>query len=396
LLLELAENMGQPHQPIMKIVPCLLVMSSTLFSQELPNPFAVLGNEISAETWTQKGRKATLEIFSREVYGVTPRTGISVQWNLERESEVFSGQAARREYLLTLGGSLKARVLVYVPKGKGTVPAFVGLNFGGNHTVEDDPWITQSSKDARGKAASDWSPQMIIEKGFALATIHCADFDPDEDDGFKNGAHALFPDERNESSWGTIGAWAWGLSRVLDQLDSVAEIDAKRVVVIGHSRLGKTALWAGARDERFAMVISNNSGCGGAALSKRKHGETVAKITKTFPHWFCINFSKYGDREEALPVDQHQLIACIAPRPVYVASASKDDWADPKGEFLALKAAAPVYALFDKDPFQASEMPVANKAVGRKMMRYHLREGKHALTPWDWERYLAAASELLK
>lgn len=379
----------------MKVLLSLLALSSTLFSQGLPDPLAVLGKELSAETWTQKGRDATLEIFSREVYGVTPSAGVSAHWALDRESEVFGGQAARREYLLTLGGSLTARVLVYVPKGKGAVPAFVGLNFGGNHTVANDPWITQSGDDPRGYSASDWPVQMIIEKGFALVTIHSADFDPDHHDGFKNGAHALFREERTDSSWGTIGAWAWGLSRVLDQLDSVDEIDFKRVAVIGHSRLGKTALWAGAQDERFAMVVSNNSGCGGAALSRRKHGETVAKITKAFPHWFCTNFSKYRDREEALPVDQHQLIACIAPRPVYIASATQDDWADPEGEFLALKAAAPVYALFEKDPFTATEIPPANGEAGKKKMRYHLREGRHALTSWDWERYLAAASELI-
>mgnify|MGYP006080875975 FL=1 len=360
--------------------PWLLLLTTSLMSAETVSDPA---------KWSSEARAKTLEVFQREVYGTNPTLKFKSEWKLDRESEVMDGKVLRREYVLTLGGSLKARALAYFPVGKKDVPAFLGLNFRGNHTLEEDDWITKSNDQPRGKAALRWPVKMITDAGFALVTVHCADFDPDEHDHFKNGVHSLFPQERDGTSWGTVAGWAWGLSRVRDQLQTVSEINAEKVVVIGHSRLGKTALWAGAIDEKFAMAISNNSGCGGAALSKRKHGETVARINKVFPHWFAGNFRKYGNNEESLPVDQHQLIACIAPRPVYVASASLDDWADPEGEFLALKMAAPAFGE------TLGEMPEAGGSVGNQKVRYHIREGKHDIKAWDWERYLKAAKELL-
>jgi hypothetical protein len=375
----------------------------------LPDPLILADGALVSDpaTWYERRRPELLEAFERMMYGRAVPDSVLL-FDRYSEQAAFGRLAIQRQVRLSFAPATNdpIEILIYLPaRRSGPVPLFVGLNFGGNHAIALDPGITLSSawmaegegviehratEASRGSYRSRWPVELILKRGYGLATAYYGDIDPDYDDGFRNGVHGLFEDpaRRKPDSWGSIAAWSFGLSRILDYLVTDPDVDSARVAVIGHSRLGKAALWAGARDHRFAAVFSNESGCGGAALSRRCFGETLRHINTAFPHWFCDTFKSFNDRERELPIDQHQLIALIAPRPVYIASASEDLWADPRGEFLAAKAASPVYRLLGTDGFAGDEFPEPGAPTIMSTIGYHLRPGEHELTEYDWLRFL--------
>lgn len=382
----------------------------------LPDPLVLAdGSKVAdAKTWREKRRPELLNLFRTHMYGRSPAKPATLVYEAGTiDTKALGGKATRKEIHILLDGKKgghRMTLLLYLPNHtQSPVPVFLGMNFEGNHTINDDPgitlagqwaWDTKENTDkllkpaesTRGKSISRWPLEMVLARGYAVATVARADVEPDYATGWKHGLRAALSKEGaatqwKPDDWGAVAAWGWGLSRALDYLETNKAVDSKRVALIGHSRLGKAALWAGAEDERFAIVISNNSGEGGAALARRNFGETVERINTSFPHWFCGNFKQYNQAVDRLPVDQHQLIALIAPRPVYIASAEEDKWADPKGEFLSAKHAEPVYRLLGKGGLGVADWPPMNKPVG-DTIGYHLRTGKHDVTDYDWAQYL--------
>ena len=393
---------------------------SEISAEDLPSLLtAADGTEInSVGDWERVRRGEILELFRDQVYGRVPDQELEIKYiNSTYDNNALCGLATMKEVVMQISGSLdtiNVNLLIYLPKNvKQPVPLFLGMNFYGNHTIHMDKNISltesfvrnndnfcitanRATHESRGVRAERWPVERILERGYGLATIYYGDIDPDFYDEFRNGIHGLIDRDinpRDSSSWGSISAWAWGLSRAMDYIETDPDIDQHRVAVMGHSRLGKTTLWAGAQDERFAMVISNNSGCGGAALSRRKSGELLSDINTAFPHWFCKRFHSYNDREEDLPVDQHMLLALIAPRPVYVASAIQDAWADPPGEYLSLYYAGDVFRLYGYETLQHAELPATNMPLRSGRTGYHVRSGAHNVMRYDWERYMDFADE---
>ena len=397
----------------------LLAGVSTLTQAEdhlnLPDPLMTDSRKTidSTKIWEQTRRPEILKLFRTHVYGRAPvgRPDKMTFQTLETNDKALGGAATRKQIRVHFTGDATGPhmdILIYLPNNQARpVQLFAGMNFMGNHTIHKDKAIVVNRNYTpwgwgdRGTENNSWPLDSVLKRGYGVATMHCADVDPDKFDNFKDGVHGTFdpthyPKGRPDDAWGTIGAWAWGLSRAMDYFETDKDIDHTKVAVLGHSRLGKTSLWAGAQDKRFSIVISNDSGCTGAALARHMQGQTIADINKKFPHWFCDNYKRYSDKENTLPVDQHMLISLIAPRAVYVASAEKDRWADPEGEFLSCVHAEPVYKLFVLSGLKTKVMPGTNQPINDGHIGYHLRTGKHDLTEYDWKCFMDYADKQWK
>jgi hypothetical protein len=398
----------------------------------LPDPLVTRdGARIMSRDQWEKTRKPELRaLFEEYMYGHWPAgAGWKSSTLLFEDKKALNGAATVREFAVDVGLDGPVQLLVATPNAKrGPAPCFLGLNFNGNHTVLDLPgialakgWVranrdgaggNRAREEDRGNETEVWNVETLIQRGYAFATFYQGDLVPDEPKLAEPALRKLDPPkdskaERDSTATSTIIAWAWGFSQMLNALEKLPEIDAKRVVTVGHSRNGKTALLAAAFDDRFAMAIPSQAGSGGTGPSRvapelaevksngRPTAETVAVITKSFPHWFCKNFSAFAEDLDRLPFDQHCLVAMCAPRPVLVSNATEDLWANPSGQFDMLRAAASVYQLYDEKSLGAEKAPEVGQLL-KSRLGYFIRPGKHSMTAVDWAVWLDYADQWLK
>ncbi len=359
----------------------------------------------NSETWLQKRRPEILELYRENIFGRSPNAGTNATFNVwENSTNALGGAAVRKQIEINFPGTPDgplAHLLLYTPAGKTAAPTFLCLSFTGNYAAIDDSsiaifpewnWKTKQfgmpKNPVRGSAANNWKITEAIARGYGVALINYQEIEPDLPNGagFKYGVRKNFPVPQ-KNDWGAISAWAFGASRVLDYLQTDKDVDAQHVILFGHSRLGKTVLWAGAQDERFAAIIANGSGEMGAALARRNYGETVDDVAKRFPYWMTGNFLQFSNRWNALPVDSHFLISLIAPRPLFLNSGSEDRWGDPTGEFFAARAATSVYELFGKTGITETNFPPLDEPLKHHLwLNCHV--GKHDVFPSDWDKFL--------
>lgn len=404
---------------------CAAMMGAAGAETTLPAPLTALdGTKIeTAAQWRTKRRPELLELFAKQMYGRSPGRPDKMKIEVfDRDPHALGDKATRIQMALYPNGDPKGPrvdLLIYVPNQvKGPVPAILALNFWGNQAIHTDPgiritesWMEEktsyvnlsavkdhrATEGSRGINAKQWPVEHILERGYALATMYREDIAPDHEPYFASGAQSLYPElQQGDDNFGTIAAWAWGLSRGMDALEKEPAIDAKRVAVLGWSRLGKAALWAGANDERFAAVYSHESGAGGAKLFHRGIGENIERLNRVFPHWFARSFRQYVGKDTELPFDQHLVMSLVAPRLLYVASAIDDKNADPEGEFAGAKAAEPVFTLLGAGGLPAEAWPAVSQPILEGTIGYHVRPGGHDLTDYDWEQYLAFSDRHLK
>ena len=434
-------DLRTPSHPLVTVLrvlilaACVLLLSAAALSQtnpdqnrqpvmsaNLPDPLVLAsGARVTPAQWPQR-RRELLQLFTERMYGRMPGRPAQMRFvTHELDRHAMRDKATREQVTILFRGQSngpRMDLLVYVPNQVKRPPVILGLNFWGNETISADPgirisdrWVEsgptsyldlscvrnhRATEGCRGIDAKRWPVEKILDAGYALATVYRGDLDPDRKDGFAESIRSAYPElAEGGDNFSTIAAWAWGMSRALDYLEHDRLVDGGRVVAFGWSRLGKAAIWAGATDPRFAAVISNESGAGGAKIFHDVHGETVRLLNDRFPYWFCRNFKQDNDRDAELPFDQNEVLALIAPRPLYIASAILDENADPQGEFLGAVAVTPVYRFLGSTGLPTTTWPPVNEPVlGR--VSYHVRGGVHSVTDFDWEQYLRFCDQYVR
>lgn len=347
----------------------------------------------TVDEWEKVRRPEIIRLFEDHVYGQVPTEFDDIKFKIKNEdNKAMGGLATLKEVAITIFRNQKSatiNLLIFTPnKVKKPAPMFLVINHRGIKTMD----VTRESKDGF------WPAEQVIEAGYGIAGFDVLDFAPDNKVSFSKGVlDQLYPEQLEmNNGMRALGAWAWGASRAIDYFENDKLIDAKKIIIVGHSRGGKASLWCGAQDKRVAITISNESGNSGASLSRRNYGESVERIVTSFPYWFCPNYSQYAAKEDELPVDQHMLLGLIAPRAVYVASAAEDLWADPKGQYLSLKEAQPVFQLYGLETNLPEEMASVNQQIIHPAMGFHNRVGKHNMTPFDWQQFIQFANIYFK
>jgi hypothetical protein len=391
-------------------------------SPGLPDVLTTLdGTKITTkEAWETKRKPELKALFQHYMYGRLPPKPVRQEFQTSEPRDCLDGKAELRDITIH---SLEPRtgkpvqVILITPKGVKSPPVFLGINFCGNHAVLDDAkiplpagWVPERCAGAgnhhatdagRGSEADKWNADLVVSRGYALACFYHGDLDPDTPDMTDGIGPAFYKpgqEKQADDDAATIALWAWGFHRVVDYLtESPSLVDPKRIAIVGHSRNGKTALLAGAMDERVALVIPHQAGCGGTAPSRTDDpkAESVKRINTSFPHWFCGNFKKFNEHNDLLPFDQHCLVALCAPRPVLYSNAQEDQWANPHGQFELLRAATPVYELYAAQGLAKDAKPEIG-TLTKSRLGYFLREGKHSMERRDWEVFLDFADANLK
>jgi hypothetical protein len=381
----------------------------------LPDPLVLSNGKrvLDATTWLTERRREILRLYETEIYGRIPATAPHVRWRVtETDPRAREGAAVMKKVLGTIGDAPDApeiKLTVYTPANvKAAVPVILLLNFGGGAAPPGA--LATPGRGGTGPSAGD--PPVaadVIARGWGYATVGYQDIQPDranaETQGVMGITRALAsPASRGSSApqpaapdeWGTISAWAWGVSRILDYFETDRSVDAKQIAVQGHSRLGKTVLWASAMDQRIAAVFSSCAGEMGSALARRDWGETVDDMAQNFPYQFAGSFQKWAGRWNEMPVDAHMLIALSAPRPVFITGGTADQWADPVGEFLAAVAAGPVYRLLGAKDLGVAQLPPVDVPLTSGDLGWHYHTGGHAATPADWKAFLEFLGKYFK